>query len=344
MRILVTGHDGYIGAVLTPMLSAAGFEVEGLDTFYYRDCTFGEAPRWERARSRDVRDVTVRDLEGFDAIVHLAALSNDPLGDLRPELTYDINLKATIALARLAKETGVRRFLMSSSCSVYGTSNGDVATEESPLAPLTPYAISKVRAEEAISAMADASFSPVFMRNATAYGASPKLRLDLMVNNLVGWAQTAGKVRIMSDGTPWRPLVHVEDIARAFVAVLEAPADATHNQAINIGSDDQNYQVRDVAEIVRDVAQGAKVEYAAGGAADARDYRVSFAKLRALVPSFAPAWDVRRGARQLYDAFTEAGMEAVELQGARRYVRLQQLRHLLGRGELDAELRWTRAD
>jgi nucleoside-diphosphate-sugar epimerase len=322
----------------------AGFDVAGLDTYFYRQCVFGEDVRWDQAVSKDVRDIAVRDLEGLDAVIHLAALSNDPLGDLHPELTYDINLRGTIELARMAREAGVKRFLLSSSCSVYGTSKGDVANEDSRLEPLTAYAISKVKSEEAISKMADASFSPVFMRNATAYGVSPRLRMDLMVNNLVGWAQTTGKIVIMSDGTPWRPLVHIADISSAFIAALKAPVDAIHNQAINVGSDNQNYQVRDVADIVRDTVPGSQLEYAAGGGPDARDYQVSFAKLGRLLPDFVAEWDVVRGARQLDDAFSCIGIEESDLRGGRRYIRLQQLRHLLDTGALDSDLRWARAD
>ena len=260
MRVLVTGHNGYIGSVMVPVLQEAGHDVVGLDTFYFEDCTLkaDEAP--VPALRRDIRDVQPRDLEGFEALVHLAALCNDPLGDLHPEWTRDINHLASVHLARVARDAGVRRYLYASSCSMYGASGGDASlTEEAPLRPITAYAVSKVRTEEDVSKLADATFSPVFMRNATAYGTSPRLRADVVLNNLVCWAHTTGRIRLLSDGSSWRPIVHVQDISRAFAAALTAPREVIHNQAFNVGGSAENYQVRDLAEIVRTVVPGCSV-------------------------------------------------------------------------------------
>ena len=279
MRVLVTGHHGYIGSVVVPVLTAAGHEVIGLDTFLYRGCDLFPGVEPSRELPLDVRDVEPAHLEGVEVVVHLAALSNDPLGALDPDLTMDVNFHGTVRLARAAREAGVRRFLFASSCSMYGaSSNGDLVDETAPLRPLTAYAESKARAEEALAEIADDDFSPVFLRNATAYGASPRLRLDLVLNNLVGWAYTTGRVRILSDGTPWRPLVHVEDIARALVPALEAPREAVHGEAFNVGAEADNYQVRDLAEIVARTVDGSVVEYAGAGDPDPRSYRVDFGK------------------------------------------------------------------
>ncbi|MGH7349472.1 MAG: NAD-dependent epimerase/dehydratase family protein, partial [Candidatus Rokuibacteriota bacterium] len=277
MRVLVTGHNGYIGSVMVPILQAAGHEVVGLDSFFFEDCSLLQEDHRVPALRKDLRDVRPWDLDGFGAVAHLAALCNDPLGDLHPEWTYDINHKASVQLASMARAAGVARFLHASSCSMYGAAGGDdLLSEEAPLRPLTPYAISKVRTEEDVSKLADRSFSPVFMRNATAYGLSPRLRADVVLNNLVCWAHTTGRIRIMSDGTPWRPIVHVQDIARAFAAALSAPREAIHNQAFNVGANGENYQVRELAEIVRDTVPGCAVEYADGAGPDPRSYRVNF--------------------------------------------------------------------
>ena len=338
MRVLLTGHDGYLGSVMSVVLREAGHDVVGLDTGFFGDCGDGRVPDVP-AISKDIRDVTADDLKGFEAVAHLAALCNDPLGDLNSDWTYDINHAASVRLAELAREAGVSRFLYASSCSMYGKGGEEMVTEEAPLRPLTPYAVSKVRTEEDVSRLATDDFSPVFMRNATAYGMSPRLRADVVLNNLVCWAHTTGRVRIMSDGTPWRPIVHVEDIARAFAAVLAAPREAVHNEAFNVGANEENYQVRDLAEIVRQTVDGCEVEYASDGGPDPRSYRVSFDKLARAVPDFRPAWNARRGAEELYAAVKGAGLTLEDFQG-RKYIRLAQLRHLLDEELLDGTLRW----
>ena len=343
MRILLTGHNGYIGSVMLAVLQAAGHDVVGLDTFYFEECTLRDGPGCVAELRKDIRDLRPADLEGFDAVVHLAALCNDPLGDLHPEWTHDINHQASVSLARFAREAGVSRFLYASSCSMYGAAGGDeVLTEEAPLRPITAYAISKVRTEEDVCKLADRSFSPVFMRNATAYGVSPRLRADVVLNNLVCWAHTTGRIRIMSDGTPWRPIVHVQDISRAFVAALAAPREAIHNQAFNVGANGENYQVRELADIVRGTVAGCTVEYAAGAGPDPRSYRVDFSKLMRTFPDFRPQWNASFGAKDLYDALQEAQITLADFQG-RRFIRLAQIKHLIDRGRLDGQLRWSRA-
>ena len=339
MRVLVTGHHGYIGSVVVPVLTAAGHEVIGLDTFLYRGCDLFPGAEPSRELPLDVRDVEPAHLEGVEVVVHLAALSNDPLGALDPDLTMDVNFHGTVRLARAAREAGVRRFLFASSCSMYGaSSNGDLVDETAPLRPLTAYAESKARAEEALAEIADDDFSPVFLRNATAYGASPRLRLDLVLNNLVGWAYTTGRVRILSDGTPWRPLVHVEDIARALVPALEAPREAVHGEAFNVGAEADNYQVRDLAEIVARTVDGSVVEYAGAGDPDPRSYRVDFGKLGRTFPDFSTAWDAERGARELHDAYRAAALDE-ETFSSDRFTRLKRLQLRLDRGDLGADLR-----
>jgi nucleoside-diphosphate-sugar epimerase len=344
MRVLVTGHDGYIGSVLVPFLLEAGHEVTGLDSSLYEGCDL-LPPRAQVPGLRlDVRDVTSSHLEGFDAVVHLAALSNDPLGALDPSLTREINFEATVALARAAREAGVRRFVFASSCSMYGTAEADVpVAEEAPLRPLTAYAESKVRAEAALVDLVDDAFAPVLMRNATAYGASPRMRVDLVLNNLVGWALTTGKVRILSDGTPWRPLVHVEDISRATLAVLEAPHELVAGEAFNVGADAENYQVRDLAEIVRHALPGCAVEYAGSGEPDPRSYRVDFRKLARAFPKLDLTWTASRGAVEIRDALRAGGLTREMFEGP-RYTRLKQLEALLGDGRLDARLRPQEAE
>jgi nucleoside-diphosphate-sugar epimerase len=341
MRILITGHHGYVGSVTAPVLAAAGHDVVGLDTFFYDGCDLGEpGEAGPPARRLDVRDLEPQHVEDFDAVVHLAALSNDPLGDLDPDLTREINLEATIALARAAREAGVRRFVFASSCSMYGASGQeDVLDETAPLAPLTAYAESKVRSEEALSRLADDSFSPVFMRNATIYGVSPRLRADLVLNNLAAWAHTTGAIRILSDGTPWRPLVHVADVAAATAALLEAPSELVHDQAFNVGNEGENYRVRELAEIVQEAAPGCSIELAGTGDPDPRSYRVSFARFARTFPDFEFRWNARRGASELLAAYREAGLTQEEFEGD-RYVRLRRLQRLLESGMLDTELRW----
>jgi nucleoside-diphosphate-sugar epimerase len=340
--VLVTGDRGYIGSVLVPYLARAGHEVVGLDSDLYRGCTFGElAEPNGTSIEKDIRDVEARDLDGFDAVIHLAALSNDPLGALDEKLTYAINHLASVRLARVAKRAGVPRFLFSSSCSNYGASGGEaLLDEEGELHPLTAYGISKVLVERDLATLADDSFSPVFLRNATVYGMSPRLRLDIVVNNLVAWAVTTGAIRLSSDGTPWRPLVHVEDVCRAFLAALEAPREAVHAQAFNVGGTDENYRVRDVAAIVAEVVPGAVVELAPDASPDARNYRVTCAKLAETL-GVEPRWNVHMGAAEHYDAYRAADLTLEEFEGP-RYQRLKRIASLLDAGQLDPTLRFVR--
>lgn len=337
MKILVTGNRGYIGAVLAPMLLEAGHEVTGLDVDLYAGCDFGEPGREVPTLDLDLREVEARHCEGFDAVIHLAALSNDPLGDLDPELTYEINHRASIRLARAAKAAGVERFLFSSSCSLYGASGDGLLDEDAPFHPVTAYGESKVLVERDLAGLADERFTPVSMRNATVYGASPRLRADVVVNNLVGYACTTGEVLIKSDGSPWRPLVHVRDVCAAFLAVLEAPREAVHGRAFNVGRPDENYRIREVADIVAEEIPGSRVEYAPGGSADTRNYRVDFSRLVRELPAYAPEWTVRSGVQELRDAFARQGLSAAEFLGP-RYYRIQTVRERQSRGELDARL------
>ncbi len=339
MRILLTGHAGYIGAVMLPMLVAAGHEVVGLDSGLFTHCTFDEEPAPWPEIVKDVRDVEVADFEGFEAIIHLAGLSNDPLGNINPALTYDINHEASVRMARLAKAAGVPRFLFSSSCSNYGAAGDALLTEEAELQPLTPYSESKVRVERDVALLADDDFSPVFLRNATAYGVSPRLRFDLVLNNLVAWAFTTGRVLIKSDGTPWRPIVHIEDIGRAFMAILDAPREATHNLALNVGVTEENYRIRDLAEIVRETVPGSVVEYAADGGPDPRNYRVDFGRINKLVPGFKPRWTARKGAEELYAAYRKVGLALEDYEGP-RFKRIDHLKRLMAEGRIDQNLRW----
>jgi len=339
MKVLVTGHNGYIGSVMAPMLHAAGHAVTGLDSYYYEDCTFGEASPDFPALRKDVRDVEVADLEGFDAVVHLAALSNDPLGNLDGELTDQINHRASVRLAKLAKKAGVGRFLFSSSCSLYGVAGDAILTEEASFNPVTAYGWSKVYVEREVAQLADETFSPTFLRNATAYGASPRLRADVVVNNLVGYAFTTGEILIMSDGTPWRPLVHVKDISQAFLRVLDAPAESVRNLALNVGSTRENYQVRDVAEMIREAVHGSKIRYAAGAGPDSRCYRVDCDKLASVLPQFKPRWTVRDGIEELCSAFKNHALTADEFLGP-RYHRIKTIQKLQSAGRLNPSLRW----
>jgi nucleoside-diphosphate-sugar epimerase len=340
MRVLLTGSEGYIGVVLRRRLVEAGHSVVGLDSHLYRGCTFGPDPEPIPTLDRDVRDVEVEDLAGFQAVIHLAALSNDPVGDLDPEVTRDVNWRATTALAEKARTAGVQRFLFSSSCSLYGASTTatEALTEESPFNPVTAYGESKILAEHDLWQLATRDFSPTFLRNATAYGVSPMLRLDLVVNNLVGHAVTSGAIVLQSDGSPWRPLVHVEDIARAFVAVLEAPLDLVHNQAFNVGRSTENLQVRTIAELVVAAVPGSTVELAPGAGPDQRDYRVDFTKIEQTLPSFRPVWTVADGIQELIEAYRREGFDRSAFESD-RYIRIRHLRTRLDHEQLDATLR-----
>lgn len=341
MNVLLTGNNGYIGSMLMQLLLEKGYQVTGLDTNYYHGCEFNSYhyPQIKQI-DKDVRTVSKSDLDNVDAVIHLAALSNDPLGAFDAKLTDDINYLATVKLANLAKESGIRRFIYASSCSMYGIAGEDAVTEDSPLAPVTEYAISKVKSEEALIRMADDNFSPVFLRASTAYGIAPMLRCDLVVNNLVGWAYTTGKIRIMSDGTPWRPTVHVKDLSRAYIACLEAPIELLHNEAFNVGQNKENYQVRDMAEVVKRVIPGCEVKYTYEHGSDSRTYKVSFDKISTrLRDFFKPEWDIEKGVRQLYQAYKAHDLTYEEFIG-NKYIRLNQLKSLVQHESLDNNLFW----
>ncbi|MFO0706496.1 MAG: SDR family oxidoreductase [Nitrospira sp.] len=342
MRIMITGHKGYIGTVMIPIFQKAGHEVIGLDSDLYRNSTYGEGLPEVKEIIKDIRDIEKEDLRGIDAIVHLAGLSNDLLGDLNPDLTYDINHHASVRLAAMAKEVGINRFVFASSCSNYGASGDKVQDETGELQPVTAYAISKVRVERDVTQLADDRFSPVFMRNATAYGLSKRIRFDLVLNNLTAWAYTTGKVLMKSDGTPWRPIVHIEDISMAALGAVEAPQAVVHNQTFNVGINSENYQIRQLAEIVERTVPNCQVTFAAGAEPDKRNYRVDFTKYTNAFPNHKLRWNATDGARQIYESYKAIGLGKDDYEGP-RYKRIAQLKHLLATGQLDNTLRWKKA-
>jgi len=324
---------------MVPILLKEGFDVTGIDTDLYRFCTYGELPTEVPSINKDVRDVTKEDLKGFDAIVHLAALSNDPLGDINPDLTYDINHKASVRIAEIGREVGVERFVFASSCSMYGKAGDDILDETAEFNPVTHYAKSKVYVERDVSPMASDSFSPIFLRNATAYGVSPRIRFDLVINNLVAWAYTTGKILLKSDGTPWRPLVHIEDITQAVICALKADREVIHNLAVNVGSNQENHQMRDLAQYVKEVVPNCEIQIAEGAGPDARCYRANFDKIHSVFPDFKTKWTAKKGAEQCYQSYLKHGLGREEYEGV-KYKRIAHIMNLIEEGKLDTNLRW----
>jgi len=339
MKVLVTGHNGFIGAALMPTLKNAGHEATGLDSYLYEGCAFGDEPVEEPSLRLDIRDMEEEHLRGFDAVIHLAALSNDPVGNLNPHCTYDINYHASVRIAALAKKAGVSRFLFSSSCSNYGAGGDGLLDEQSAFNPVTPYGESKVKVEQELSLLADDTFSPTSLRNATAYGVSSRLRVDLVVNSLVGYAVTTGEVLILSDGSPWRPLVHVDDICNGFLAVLEAPRDLIHNEAFNVGRNEENLRVKDIAQMVEEEVKGSRVSYASDASPDKRNYRIDCSKIGRL-SAFKPEWTVRKGIVDLHEKYLAHGLTSEEFLGS-RYTRIKRIQELQAAGRLNDDLRWS---
>ncbi len=338
MRVLLTGHQGYIGTILTPMLIQAGYDVVGLDSGLFEPCLYTGTTADIPCLKKDVRDVEAEDIKGFDAVLHLAGLSNDPLGDLNPELTLDINYKATVRLAELAKDAGASRFVFSSSCSTYGAAGDDFLTEESTFNPVTPYGQSKVLAEQELALLADDNFSPAYLRNATAYGVSPRLRFDLVVNNLTAWAYTTHQVYLKSDGSPWRPIVHIADISRAFIAALQAPKEKVHNAAFNVGRNDENFRIREIADLVAQIVPDCDVSFAPDAGPDTRNYRVDCSKICRELPGFTPAWTADKGIRELYKTYVAHGLKLEDFEGA-TFSRIKYLRGKIEDGTIGQDLR-----
>lgn len=338
-RILITGHDGYLGSVMSPHLASSGYEVIGLDSGFFSECTLVPDAQKIQAFRKDIRDLTPKDLEKIDAVIHLAALSNDPIGNLNDSWTEDINYRASVKLAELSRAAGVKRFLFSSSCIMYGAADTLVVNEDSPLDPKTEYARSKVKAEQALTAMADKSFSPVFIRNGTVYGVSPRMRFDTVLNDLMGSAATTGKVVVHSDGKPWRPVMHVQDVARYFQAILEAPVERIHNQAFNAGANELNHQIIELAQIAVSTVPNAKLEMVPKASADQRTYKADFGKFAKTFPDFKFKWNAKSGAAELYDAFKRVGLTHEDYKD-KKFTRLKWLHYLLDSGKLDGNLRW----